>query len=109
VGEHGLAQPERGDEVQVQRLRDRFGRLVLGRAGAGERARHVDENFGPAERLGHAGDERVDLRGVEQVAGHGCAPDLAGERLQAIEPAGGDDHPGAGGGERPGHGRAQPG
>jgi hypothetical protein len=109
VGEHGLAQAERGDQVELDGAADVVERLVLGRTGLGERAGGVDQDLGAADALGHRRDEGLQGVGVEQVAGDGDAADLVCEGVQPLPAAGGHGHRGALRRQGPGQCGAEPG
>ena len=60
----------------------------------GEGAGRVHQDLRPAEPLHHLGDHAPEGIEIEEIAGHGQAADLLGQRLEPVEPAGDEGHPG---------------
>jgi hypothetical protein len=78
VREDLLGQPERRDEVEVERLADRLEWLALGRLVAEHSVGDVYQDLRAAKLVSDLGDNLADQRHVKQIAADGHPADLIG-------------------------------
>ena len=93
-------QSERGDQVEIEHVRERLGRRAQ-RGGGGSRARVVDEPVEPPVALDDAVDEAFPVGFVGDVADDGVrVGDIPRQRLEALGTARGQDRDAPGGADR---------